>query len=118
MEPRLVAITGPLKGTTITLTDRETIIGREPTNGVAINDPLVSRRHCAIHNREGAVQVSDLESLNGTFVNGVPTREKALDHGDRIKVGSSQFVFLLKDDDITNVPLSDSFDGQLITTIT
>ena len=50
MEPRLVAIAGPLKGTTIPLADKETIIGREPTNGVAINDPLVSRRHCSIQN--------------------------------------------------------------------
>jgi Nif-specific regulatory protein len=109
MEPRLVAITGPLKGTTIPLADKETIIGREPTNGVAINDPLVSRRHCSIQNHAGAIQVSDLESLNGTFVNGVPTREKALDHGDRIKIGSSEFVFLLRDEDVTSVPLSDSF---------
>ena len=42
MEPRLIGISGPLKGTTIPLVDAETIIGREPTNRVALNDPLVS----------------------------------------------------------------------------
>src|SRR5262245_12574947 len=50
MEPRLIALAGPLKGTTILLTDVETIIGRDPGNTVAINDPLVSRRHCCIRN--------------------------------------------------------------------
>src|SRR2546430_1624636 len=90
MEPRLIAITGPLKGTTIPLEEAETIIGRDPANAVSINDPLVSRRHCSIRNHEGKVQVADLESLNGTFVNGVPTRDKPLEHGDRIKVGSSR----------------------------
>src|ERR1041384_7592571 len=107
MEPRLVAITGPLKGTTVSLADRETIIGRDPTNAVAINDPLVSRRHCSIRNRAGAMQVEDLESLNGTFVNGVPTRQKALEHGDRIKIGESQFIFLVREDSATaTVPLT------------
>src|SRR5215471_14972166 len=94
MEPWLIAITGPLKGTTIPLVDTETIIGRDPGNSVAVNDPLVSRKHCAIRKTGEIVQVADLQSLNGTLVNGVPTREKALQHGDRIKVGSSQFIFL------------------------
>src|SRR5215471_4120512 len=94
MEPRLIGISGSLKGTTIPLIDEETIIGREPTNRVALNDPLVSRRHCAIRKADGKLQMRDLESLNGTLINGVPTREKALEHGDRIKIGSSQFIFL------------------------
>jgi Nif-specific regulatory protein len=120
MEPRLIAIAGPLKGTTIPLTDIEMIIGRDTGNTVAINDPLVSRRHCSIRNSGALVHLSDLESLNGTFVNGVPAREKQLEHGDRIKVGGSQFIFLLHDEDVDTAvpPMSDSFLGQLITTIT
>src|SRR5579883_1290737 len=119
MEPRIIAITGPLKGTTFPLSEAETIIGREPANPVSINDPLVSRKHCAIRNAEGKIQVADLESLNGTFVNGVPTRERALEHGDRIKIGSSQFIFLIHaGDGATVVPLTDSFDGQFVTAIT
>jgi Nif-specific regulatory protein len=120
MEPRLIAIAGPLKGTTIPLTDIEMIIGRDTGNTVAINDPLVSRRHCSIRNSGALVHLSDLESLNGTFVNGVPAREKQLEHGDRIKVGGSQFIFLLHDEDVDTAvpPMSDSFLGQLITTVT
>jgi Nif-specific regulatory protein len=119
MEPRLIAITGPLKGTTIPLVEPETIVGREPTNPIAINDPLVSRRHCAFRITDGGVQVSDLESLNGTFVNSVPTCEKRLQHGDRLKIGSSQFIFLDQNIDSTpGVPLIDSLDEDFATTIT
>ena len=119
MEPKLVVIAGPLKGNSIPIIVGETIIGRDPANAVAINDPLVSRRHCTIRKRGAEIQVADLDSLNGTFVNGRPTREKALEHGDRIKVGDSQFVFLVRDEPTeVGVPLTDSFDGQLITSVT
>src|SRR5215475_6827265 len=112
MEARLVAVAGPLKGTTIPLTGIETIIGRDAGNNVAINDPLVSRRHCSIRNSGTQVDISDLESLNGTFVNGVPVHEKHLEHEDRIKVGGSQFIFLLHDEvKEPGVPLTDSFMG-------
>ena len=118
MDARLFAIAGPLKGTTIPLTDTETIIGRDPANTVAINDPLVSRRHCSIRNSGAEIQVSDLESLNGTFVNGVPAGAKPLEHGDQIRVGSSQFVFLTRDESDDKPILTDSFAGQLVTTVT
>src|SRR5262245_24991129 len=119
MEARLVAVAGPLKGTTILLTGIETIIGRDAGNTVAINDPLVSRRHCSIRNSGEQVDISDLESLNGTFVNGVPVHEKQLEHEDRIKVGGSQFIFLLHDEvREAAIPLTDSFLGELITTVT
>jgi Nif-specific regulatory protein len=119
MEPKLVALTGPLKGMTIPLGELEITIGRDAGNEVAINDPLVSRRHCSIRHLGGQIQVSDLQSLNGTFVNGMPIREKALEHHDRIKVGASQFIFLVREDDTAlSVPLSDSSDGQIAPAIT
>src|SRR5262245_8209490 len=119
MEPKLVAITGPLKGMTIPLAKPETIIGREPANEVAVNDPLVSRRHCAIRNRGDEVHVADLESLNGTFVNGVPTRQKVLEHGDRIRVGASQFLFLAHEDDSPqSMPMSESSEDHFVAAVT
>src|SRR5215467_4246389 len=99
MELKLVAIAGPLKGTSIPIAVGETVIGRDPANSVSINDPLVSRRHCSIRNAGSEIQVSDLESLNGTFVNGVPAREKALKHEDHIRVGESEFVLLVHEED-------------------
>jgi len=112
----LIVIAGPLKGTTIPLTNVETIVGCDPDNTVAINDPFVSRRHCSIRYSGGLVHLSGLDSLNRTFVNGELVREKQLKHGDRIKIGASQFILLVHDEATDSaVPLSDTFLGELIT---
>jgi transcriptional regulator with GAF, ATPase, and Fis domain len=119
MKPRLVGIAGPLKGTQVPLCDGEIVIGRDPTNRVATNDPLVSRRHCCFRYCEGDVVISDLDSLNGTFINGESAREKKLEHGDRIKVGDSQFVFLVNEDSVDDSDLPDDLLGdELIPTVT
>ncbi|MBI4473036.1 MAG: sigma 54-interacting transcriptional regulator, partial [Acidobacteria bacterium] len=118
MKPRIVAITGPLKGTTVPV-EQELFIGRDVSNEISINDPLVSRKHCTISVSGSDVRILDLESLNGTFVNGVPTREKTLEHGDRIKVGISQFLFLVEDENATTsfrIPEAD--EDEFITAIT
>jgi Nif-specific regulatory protein len=99
MNPRLVAIAGPLKGTTFPLTDEEVSIGRETSNRLCIRDPSISRRHCIIKKEDEHFKLTDLESLNSTFVNDMPVKERALEHGDEIKFGSSLFLFLLRDDE-------------------
>ncbi|MEJ7617780.1 MAG: sigma 54-interacting transcriptional regulator [Pyrinomonadaceae bacterium] len=94
MLPRLIAIGGPLKGKTFPLDAKEISIGRDATNPLAINDGSASRRHCLIRLEAGRYQLTDLDSLNGTFVNDVPTKERVLEDGDRLRVGNSHFVFL------------------------
>ncbi|HYY56900.1 MAG TPA: FHA domain-containing protein, partial [Pyrinomonadaceae bacterium] len=95
MNPRLTAISGPLKGTTYPLqTTEETTIGRESANRLCIADGSVSRRHCIIRREADQFKIKDLESLNGTFVNDVPVKERALSHGDRIRIGHHLFLFL------------------------
>ena len=44
--------------------------------------------------------ILDLESLNGTFINDVPVKRRALHHGDRVRIGDSQFLFLMHDGDV------------------
>ncbi|HXU40252.1 MAG TPA: sigma 54-interacting transcriptional regulator [Blastocatellia bacterium] len=97
MTPRLAAIAGPLKGTTVELTEREVSIGRDPSNALPIADLSMSRRHCLITCDEDKFALKDLDSFNGTLVNGVPVNERTLEHGDEIKIGDSVFVFLLED---------------------
>ncbi|HEY6770687.1 MAG TPA: sigma 54-interacting transcriptional regulator [Candidatus Sulfotelmatobacter sp.] len=99
MHPRLLAITGPLKDSTIPLPEGEVTIGRDATNLVAITDPSVSRKHCLLRQEDGRFQVRDLESRNGTLVNGVTAKEHWLRHGDELSVGDSIFLFLLDDED-------------------
>lgn len=100
MHPRLLAVAGPLKDSTIPLPDNEATLGREPTNAVAVIDPSVSRKHCLLRREEdGRIQIKDLESRNGTLVNGVPVKEHWLRHGDEIATGDSVFLFLTEEED-------------------
>jgi Nif-specific regulatory protein len=105
MEPRLVAISGPRSGETFILaTDKAGVIGRD-SDWLLLKDPSASRRHCEIKVEDGKCSVTDLESLNGTSVNGVPVKERILKHGDRIEIGNSLFLFLTEsetEDDVSN----------------
>jgi Nif-specific regulatory protein len=103
MTPRLIAISGALKGTTFALAQDEISIGRDLSNTVSLNDPSVSRRHCVI-NKNGTsdgFHIVDLESYNGTFVNGLPVAEQPLIHGDQIALGDIRFIFLTHEDAVT-----------------
>jgi transcriptional regulator with GAF, ATPase, and Fis domain len=101
LRPRLLVLSGPLKDSTIALSQGEVTIGREASNGVAITDPSVSRKHCLVSWQDGRLRVKDLESRNGTLVNGVGIHEQWLQHGDEIAAGDSSFLFLLEDDELT-----------------
>ncbi len=91
----LDAVTGPLKGTSIPLSEAEVTVGREPSNGISLLDVGVSRRHCIIVRSGNQFKIQDLNSRNGTFVNGVPVTERVLASGDEIKIGGSLFVFVV-----------------------
>ncbi|MBZ5684545.1 MAG: sigma 54-interacting transcriptional regulator [Acidobacteriia bacterium] len=100
MRPRLLVIAGPSKDLTIPLPDGEATIGRDPANVVAIVDPSVSRKHCLLRREEdGRFSIKDLESRNGTLVNGTLMKEQFLHHGDEIATGDSLFLFLVEDED-------------------
>ena len=98
MNPKLVGISGPLQGTELLLSDGESFIGRDPSNTLWIADPAMSRRHCLINRTQDSIVLRDLESHNGTHLNGVPVVEQELHHGDQISLGDSVLVFLRKDD--------------------
>jgi Nif-specific regulatory protein len=100
MNPRLVFIGGPLKGAVFALTEEEVSIGRESSNRLVISDLSVSRRHCVIRKEADQVKVSDLASRHGTFVNGLPMKERVLEHGDQIRMGDSLFLFLLHEGEV------------------
>jgi Nif-specific regulatory protein len=100
MNPRLAAIAGKLQGTVFNISDSPAIIGRETAAALCIPDPSVSRRHSVIEREGDDLVIADLDSLNGTFVNDVPVRRRSLEHGDRIRIGDSQFLFLLHDGDV------------------
>jgi len=100
LRPRLLVIAGPSKDSTIPLPDGEATLGRDPTNAVAVADASVSRKHCLLRQEEdGRFQIKDLDSRNGTLLNGLAVKQQWLRHGDEIATGDSVFLFLLEDED-------------------
>ncbi len=65
------------------------VIGRLPECSIVLDDPNVSRRHARIHRIDGRVAISDLDSTNGTRVNGILTKERFLEDGDTITIGGA-----------------------------
>jgi transcriptional regulator with GAF, ATPase, and Fis domain len=90
-----------LKDSTVPLSEGEVTIGREASNGIAVVDPSVSRKHCLLSGQEGRFRVRDLDSRNGTLVNGTVIEEQWLQHGDEIATGDSSFLFLVEDEELT-----------------
>jgi Protein of unknown function (DUF3662)/FHA domain len=68
-------------------------IGRLPESGVMVTDPNASRRHAEIRRVGNDVVVVDLNSTNGTRVNGATVRERKLADGDQIVIGTTVLRF-------------------------
>ncbi len=74
--------------------DRVTIIGRELSCEIPIEDDAVSRQHCRLTWRPDGWHIEDLGSTNGTYVADLPVERARLRDGDLVKVGSTIFKFL------------------------
>jgi transcriptional regulator with GAF, ATPase, and Fis domain len=99
LNPRLVAMSGPLEGTVRAITDDPLSLGRDAANQVMIGDSGVSRKHCTISLvSAGVYEICDHDSHNGTLVNGIQVSRAPIQHGDRIRIGASEFVFLTGED--------------------
>lgn len=86
----LRAVSGPLAGMACPLSGMIEI-GREGTGIALAADAQTSRRHAMITATQAGMQLQDLGSTNGTYVNGVKVTTALLRMGDIIKIGSSEF---------------------------
>ena len=111
VKPRLQVTAGPLADSTYFLTEAEIRIGRDPSNSLAISDLSLSRRHCLLGHRKDGYR--DLDSRNGTFVNGEAVSEQTLNHGDQVSVGDSVFVFLVKEETDEAIMRAVEFDDHI-----
>ena len=75
-------------GRRVRLGETATVLGRNSDCTVPLADPRASRRHAEIRATADGFLVVDLDSMNGTKVNGVPVREHVLHDGDEIAVGA------------------------------
>lgn len=72
---------------------RELTIGRDRTNDIILTNGRTSSEHCKIVKKDGLYRLKDLDSSNGTFVNGKRIREKILNNGDIINISIYQIIF-------------------------
>lgn len=85
----LLVLSGRALGQLFKILPGEMVLGRSTEAEIRLDDEGVSRLHAKIRRRsDGTVEVSDLDSTNGTYVNGAQIRHFTLSDGDRIQIGS------------------------------
>jgi pSer/pThr/pTyr-binding forkhead associated (FHA) protein len=94
---RLVILNGGFEGMTYDLAREEIVIGRNPTTDITLLDEGISREHALILFDEDlpGYTIEDLQSTNGTKVNGKRIRSAELAEGDEIQIGQTLFRFVL-----------------------
>jgi pSer/pThr/pTyr-binding forkhead associated (FHA) protein len=92
---RLVIKNGGFEGMAFDLTASETLIGRNPTTDITLLDEGISREHAIIlyDADTDSYSLEDLQSTNGTQVNGKRVRSVTLNDGDEVQVGRTLFHF-------------------------
>ncbi len=94
----LIQYNGAKTGCRYPLQESQTVIGREPENLLFVAEPSVSRRHAVIYQSAVAIEIEDLGSSNGTFVNDVKVQGRVvLKDGDMIRLGTILFKFYAHD---------------------
>lgn len=119
MTTRLIALTGPLQGTSYELGDTDVTIGRSHQNQICISDYKVSRQHCSIRCEGDRFRVIDLQSHNGVLVNGTRVVEQSIESGDRIEIGGYIFLFSRGEEQsprVSGIYLEDAIESTHSTT--
>lgn len=86
---RLVVLNGDEKGCSYELFATPVTLGAAVGNDLSFDDDLVSRNHAVFERRGSAVELVDLNSENGTFVNGDRISRRRLSKGDRVSLGGA-----------------------------
>lgn len=113
----LTVMQGPDKGRKFELPDNEPQLLGRSSEALPISDNTVSRRHAELTPDDGVWWIRDLESQNGTYVNGLRIHARTRLHpGDQIRVGSSLFVFGStdsRDPDVIRVLRAHEMDSEV-----
>ncbi|MEO7804745.1 MAG: FHA domain-containing protein [Actinomycetota bacterium] len=89
----LVIRRGPETGTKFILDKDVITCGRDKGGDIFLDDVTVSRKHCEIRRLEHGFSISDMGSLNGTFVNRMRVETSSLSNADEIQIGKFRLVF-------------------------
>ena len=89
IDAKLVVVAGPDTGQSIIIDNPVTLIGRDDECQVKLDDPRVSGQHAMVYFASGEFRVRDLNSTNGSLLNGSPLTEFAYQDGDDLRVGKT-----------------------------
>lgn len=89
LEPYLVVLTGSEQGKQFKLHSSQHVFGREPAADIMIQDPKISRRHGMLSVHRTHILLEDLNSTNGTYVNGKRVVKHKIELLDRIRIGDT-----------------------------
>lgn len=90
----LVIATGPQAGSRCELVNEFTSVGRHESSDLLLDDVSVSRHHAILtRTASGRITLRDLNSLNGTYVNGARVEETVLHSADEVQIGKFKLVF-------------------------
>src|SRR6478735_1190104 len=90
----LLVLSGPRLGNRTVLADSPMEIGRGSNSGLVLDADSVSRRHAKIEPLDSGYRLTDLNSTNGTYVNGIRVKEHTLQDGDRVQIGKALLKYL------------------------
>jgi hypothetical protein len=90
----LAAISGPDSGKTFPVDKPRMVIGRAGAD-VSLSDAEISRNHAAVEFEEDQITLVDLNSTNGTFVNGTKIQTSALENYGEFEVGSTTLMLIV-----------------------
>src|SRR3954451_17045518 len=91
--PSLFVIQGRDQGTRFRLDGSTVTLGRGTSNAVQLHDTEISREHAEFSRRGESYYIRDLESSNGTYVNGKPVEEHELASGDQLQLGRTLLLY-------------------------
>jgi pSer/pThr/pTyr-binding forkhead associated (FHA) protein len=92
--PRLILLQKNGSAKQINVLGTPYVIGRADSSDLVLDNPLVSRSHAVFETLGNNMTIRDLQSHNGTYVNGERRDVVALNSGDEIKIGSYQMRYL------------------------
>src|SRR5579864_6577673 len=78
----------------VTLAKDRTTLGRRPYNDIVVDNLAISGEHAVLHMIGGDVYLEDLNSTNGTYVNGRAIKKQALEQNDIVEVGKYKIRYL------------------------
>ena len=91
--PKIIIMMDGIVNKEVKLTKERTTLGRRPYNDIVIEHLAVSGEHAAFLMQSNEVAIEDLNSTNGTFVNGKAVKRQMLQHGDTLEIGKYKIRF-------------------------